>query len=264
VREAFTRLKTIAAEFEPRTAVILGSGLARAVVGYSPIVECAFGEIPGMGTATVTGHAGKVSMGHWAGRSVIVFHGRLHFYEGKPWDQVTRTVELAHEFGARTIVLTNAAGGIHDQLNPGDLMAIRGHRTWLHADDFGRNSSLDPNSPTERLFDREWVQRLVDFEKENGRSLMHGIYAALTGPTYETPAEIRALKAAGADAVGMSTVKEAERAIELGMTVIGISCITNKAAGLSPGPLDHAEVLANASAPAERVGRLVEFILTGE
>ena len=115
-----------------------------------------------------------------------------------------------------------------------------------------------------QFFSKEWAERLVAFEQSQGRKLLSGTYAALTGPCYETPAEIRALKASGTDAVGMSTVKEAEAGVARGLTAIGISCITNKAAGLSPGPLDHKEVLANAAAPAERVGRLVESVLRSE
>jgi purine-nucleoside phosphorylase len=246
----------------PKTAIILGSGLAKAVTGYQPVCECPFGEIPGLGTATVQGHAGKVSVGHWAGVPVMVFHGRLHYYEGKPWEVVTGTVRLAADFACKMLILTNAAGGIHDSLNPGDLMAINSHREWLHPGDFRRNAEGIQLPPGKQLFSRDWAERLVTFDTGQGRKLLAGTYAALTGPCYETPAEIRALKATGADAVGMSTVKEAESGVACGMTVVGISCITNKAAGLSAGPLDHKEVLANAAAPAERVGRLIEYILT--
>ena len=250
-----------ARRLRPNAAIILGSGLAKAITGYQPICECSFGEIPGLGTATVHGHAGKVSIGHWAGVTALVFHGRLHYYEGKPWEVVTGTVRLAADLGCKTLILTNAAGGIHNSLDPGDLMVINGHREWLAPGDFRRNAERFPEPPAELLFSREWAERLTQYESSQGRTLLAGTYAALTGPCYETPAEIRALKVIGADAVGMSTVKEAEAGVARGMTVIGISCITNKAAGLSAGPLDHKEVLANAAAPAERVGRLVEFIL---
>lgn len=254
----FESVRDAARSLAPRTAVVLGSGLAKAVTGYAPRAECPFGDVPGLGTATVHGHMGKVSVGSWGGQPVMVFHGRLHFYEGKPWETVTGTVRLARDLGCDTLVLTNAAGGIHPDLNPGDLMAITGHREWLHAKDFARNAA---GPPTRQLFSTEWAGRLVAFEASEGRKLLSGTYAALTGPCYETPAEIRALRESRADAVGMSTVKEAEAGCDLGMTVIGISCITNKAAGLSPGPLDHKEVLENAAAPAERVGRLISFLL---
>lgn len=250
---AFDSLVAAADALRPRTAIILGSGLAKAVVGYETVAVCPFAEAPGLAGTSVQGHLGQVSVGRWGGSAVIVFHGRLHFYEGKPWPLVTATVDLAHRLGATRLLLTNAAGGIHPDLNPGDLMAISGHRRWLDPSDFAKE-------PAERLFSVEWANRLIEYERANGRRLIAGTYAALTGPCYETPAEIRALKAISADAVGMSTVREAERGVALGMTVIGLSCITNKAAGLSPGPLDHAEVLANASAPAERVGRLAAFV----
>jgi purine-nucleoside phosphorylase len=254
---AIESLEYEARTLRPRLAVVLGSGLAKAITGYAPVASCPFAEVPGLGTATVHGHAGMVSVGRWGEAAVLVFHGRLHFYEGKPWPRVTGTIDLAHRLGCETVVLTNAAGGIHDQLNPGDLMAITGHRTWLDAGDFGRCANGPPAST---FFSTVWTERLIGWERADGRALLGGTYAALTGPCYETPAEIRALKRIGADAVGMSTVKEAERATALGMTVIGISCITNKAAGLSPGALDHGEVLANAAAPAERIGRLIARI----
>ncbi|MFO0934908.1 MAG: purine-nucleoside phosphorylase [Gemmataceae bacterium] len=259
---AFLSFSSEAKRLAPKVAIILGSGLARAITGYVPTLTCPFGDVPGLGTATVHGHDGKISVGHWSGIPALVFHGRLHYYEGKPWTMVTGTVRLAADLGASTLVLTNAAGGIHDNLNPGDLMAISGYREWLHPGDMRRLAETFPQSPGQALFSREWADRLVAFERSQGRTLLSGTYAALTGPCYETPAEIRALKACGADAVGMSTVKEAAAGVERGMTVIGISCITNKAAGLSPGPLDHKEVLANAAAPAERVGRMVEFIVS--
>lgn len=258
----FEVFRETARRLAPNAAIILGSGLAKAVTGYEPVCECSFESIPGLGTPTVQGHAGKVSVGHWASRPALVFHGRLHYYEGKPWEVVTGTVRLAADLGCKTLILTNAAGGIHDALNPGDLMAIIGHREWLAPIDFRRIAERFPEPPAEQLFSREWAERLVTFEASNDRMLLAGTYAALTGPCYETPAEIRALKTTGADAVGMSTVREAQAGVARGMTVIGISCITNKAAGLSAGPLDHKEVLANAAAPAERVGRLIEFILT--
>lgn len=257
----FASFLQAAESLAPQVAIILGSGLAKAVTGYSPAAECPFGDVPGLGHATVHGHAGKVSVGRWADVPVIVFHGRLHFYEGKPWDVVTGTVRIAADLGAKTLILTNAAGGIHDELTPGDLMAITGHREWLHPRDFSRCAFDYPGPSPSQLFSIDWAERLVQFEASQGRTLLKGTYAALTGPCYETPAEIRALRAIGADAVGMSTVKEAEAGFVQGMTVIGISCITNKAAGLSAGPLDHQEVLQNAAAPAARVGRLIEYVL---
>lgn len=243
-----------AREFRPGTAVILGSGLAQAIRGYQPTFECPFGRVPGLGQATVHGHAGKVSVGLWADYPVMVFHGRLHYYEGHSWERVTRTIAFAAETGVTTLILTNAAGGIHPALRPGDLMAIQSSLSWL-----GPRHWLLPKDET--LFDSAFVRFLVQQETDAGRTLRAGTYAALTGPCYETPAEIRALKAIGADAVGMSTVREAMAGREAGMRVAGISCITNAAAGLSAGPLDHREVIANAAAPAERVGRLIELLL---
>jgi purine-nucleoside phosphorylase len=192
-----------------------------------------------------------VSLGTCGGRPLVLFRGRLHFYEGHAWDQVAAPTRAAAGWGVKVVLLTNAAGGIHDALDPGDLMALRDHHFLQRPNAWRGLPRPTPYSP-------HLTELLQAIERERGRELMAGVYAAVTGPCYETPAEIRALKAMGADAVGMSTAFEAMTALECGMEVAAISCITNKAAGLSCGPLDHAEVLANARRPAERISEVLE------
>ena len=244
---SFDQFRAAVASVQPRAAVVFGSGLSEAASPFLPVASVPFADVPGLVPPTVAGHKGRVSVGHWAGVPAVVSFGRVHFYEGHPWDRVTRLVQLIAECGVKTLVLTNAAGGIRDDLSPGDLMAIRGHLKLLDAGAWTHlASALAVGSQ------RTEVYTLL-------APLPTGVYAALTGPCYETPAEIRALRAIGADAVGMSTAVEAETAAALGLTVAGISCVTNKAAGLSDGPLSHGEVEATAKTA---VAKLAE-VLTG-
>ncbi len=260
----FAAFSAAVREHRPRVAVVLGSGLGAVPHKFATAASVPFADVPTLVAPSVQGHSGTIDLGHCAGVPLLVFRGRLHYYEGHSWDQVAAPVRLMAGWGVRTLILTNAAGGIHDRLGPGDLMTLRGH-LWLQTPEavgkvFNLSAHLDrlETCPT-----RPYSPRLIELLQaaEPGRDLMAGIYAAVTGPCYETPAEIRALKAMGADAVGMSTAFEAEAAASLGMEVAALSCITNKAAGLTCGPLDHAEVLANAGRPAERISHLLETIL---
>jgi purine-nucleoside phosphorylase len=242
----------------PRAAVVLGSGLAGVTSAFREIVSVPFSDVPGLVPPTVHGHKGRLAAGEWAGVPVLVWFGRLHFYEGHPWDVVTGTVRAAADLGAKALFLTNAAGGIHPSLGPGNLMALRGH-LLLQGPVAWRTlaAGAAPASP----YSPRLLAAMREHEAAAGRDLMAGIYAALTGPSYETPAEIRALAAVGADAVGMSTAKEAEAAAALGLEVAAVSCITNKAAGLSTGPLDHREVLDNAKLAVEKLGELLTAVI---
>ncbi|WP_020470624.1 purine-nucleoside phosphorylase [Zavarzinella formosa] len=239
---------------QPTVAVVLGSGLGAVPHGFAEAAAVEFGDVPGMVAPTVAGHSGTIRVGALNGTPLLVFRGRLHFYEGHAWEQVAKPVELAAGWGIRTLILTNAAGGIHPELNPGDLMVLSDHRFWQRIDSW---KETPPPSP----YDPELIQTVVANEARRGRKLLAGIYTALTGPCYETPAEIRALQQCGFDAVGMSTAFEALTARRLGMRVLAISSITNKAAGLSDGPLNHEEVLANATRPAERMSEILGDLL---
>jgi purine-nucleoside phosphorylase len=255
----FAAFTQTAAARAPRTAIVLGSGLAGATAAFAARASVGFGEIPGLAPPTVRGHGGRLAVGEWGGAPALLFLGRLHFYEGHPWSVATGPARTAAELGAKRLVLTNAAGGIHPALQPGDLMAIRGHVKLLGPQAWRALASGDGVS---RPYSPHLLDAMRAHETAAGRELFAGVYAALTGPCYETPAEIRALAACGADAVGMSTAMEAEEAARLGLEVAAISCVTNKAAGLQDTPLNHAEVLTNAKLAVERMGELLAELVT--
>ena len=245
------------AEFEravqglrPTCAVILGSGLGDAAVRFRELASIHFSDVVGLVTTTVRGHAGRLAAGVWGETPALLFHGRPHLYEGHSRDIVTSPVRVAARLGIQRLILTNAAGGIHPSLSPGHLMAIR-----AHIDLIGRNAwrAFSASNEFAEPYSQELIRALRDFDGQ----LFAGVYAALTGPSYETPAEIHALRECGADAVGMSTALEAEAAANIGLEVAAITCITNKAAGMSAGALDHAEVLVNAKLAVERLGGLL-------
>lgn len=256
------------AEFEhavrgirPSTAIVLGSGLGGVSSGFREAAFIDFVDVPGLATTTVKGHTGRLSAGFWADRPVLLFLGRLHFYEGHSREMVARPIRVAADLGVKRLILANAAGGIRPTLVPGSLLAIRAHFNLV-----GRNRwrALANVTALSQPYSQRLIQSLGRHESDAGRELPVGIYAALTGPCYETPAEIRALAKCGADAVGMSTALEAEAAAELGLEVAAISCITNKAAGLGGDTLNHAEVLANAKLAVDRLGELLTRLIETE
>lgn len=251
---AFDQFAAAVRSHAPRLAVVLGSGLGAVPHRFEQIASIAFGDVPGLAAPSVHGHSGTVCLGCCADFPLLVFRGRLHYYEGHSWDRVAGPVRLVANLGVKSLLLTNAAGGIHESLWPGDVMVLQGH-LFLQKPSAWKSQA---NS----VYSKRLIELLQQIEHEHDRNVMAGIYAAVTGPCYETPAEIRALRAMGADAVGMSTAFEAETAAEMGLEVAAISCITNKAAGLTAGTLDHREVLANASKPAERISEIIEAILS--
>ena len=255
---AFVQFTHEVERLAPRTAIVIGSGLAGVTAGFCESTSLAFADIPGLVSPTVHGHTGRIAVGEWDGAPVLIFFGRLHFYEGNTWGVVTAPVRLAAKLGVKVLVLTNAAGGIHPSLGPGSLMAIRDHVTLLDRDDWRR---LAAGATPRDLYSPSLISRMQDHEVATGCELLAGTYAGLTGPCYETPAEIRALRACGANAVGMSTAKEAEAAAGLGLEVAAVSCVTNWAAGLSDIPLAHADVLANAKLAVGRLGRLLRRVV---
>ena len=241
-------------ETPPRVVFVLGSGMGHVADRLHDALSVPFAEIPGLPAASVLGHKGCVTLGDWAGRRVLLFEGRLHYYEGHPWDVVVRPIQVAASLGVRTAVLTNAAGGIANALGPGSLMAIRDHIEWTRSF-FWRHAGPDarPSPYSPRL-----LQVLTRTAKALNCDLHEGIYTAVTGPCYETPAEIRAMKAWGGDAVGMSTAREIQAGHDAGLECAAVSLITNRAAGLSAEPLNHEEVLAIAAAQGSRLADLLE------
>jgi len=244
----------------PAAAIILGSGLGGLVSRIRDAIAIPFAEVPGFPSATVVGHAGKLIVGTLAGRSVITLAGRFHMYEGHDAALAGFSVRVLHALGARTLFVSNAAGGLKRTFRAGDLMLIRDHVNLMF-----RSPIVGPLQPGDVRFpdmsapyDAVLARHLLDVAADLRIPLVEGVYGGLLGPTYETLAEVRMLSMLGIDAVGMSTVPEVIVARTLGMRVAGISCITNLAAGISPHPLSHAEVLETTTAVAERFESLVE------
>jgi purine-nucleoside phosphorylase len=257
----FSALAEACRSAPPHVALVLGSGMSEVAGGLEEAQVVPFNDVPGLAAPTVAGHQGHLSLGAWAKRRLLVFQGRLHFYEGHAWASVVKPVHLAASLGARILFLTNAAGGIQDRLTPGSLMAIRDHVDWTrpYAWRHPGPGGLGPARPSpyaERL-----LELLARAAQELNLELHQGVYAAVTGPSYETPAEIRALRACGADAVGMSTAREIQAGYDVGMECAAVSCITNRAAGLSAAPLNHKEVVATAAAQSQRLAELLDRFL---
>jgi purine-nucleoside phosphorylase len=239
----------------PEAFLVLGSGLGILTQRVTPLASIGFADIPGLPSSSVVGHRGQWTLGRWADRVVLVSEGRLHYYEGHSWEVVTRPILLAAQLGVRIALLTNAAGGIRDDLGPGTLMPIRDHLEWNRPNPWRESPTPPPYSP--RLLDH-----ILESGKQLGLKLTPGVYGAVTGPTYETPAEIRALRSEGADAVGMSTSREILAGAKAGMECAALSMITNRAAGLSSERLSHEEVMAVGRASATRLANLIEAVLT--
>jgi purine-nucleoside phosphorylase len=233
----------------PQTAVVLGSGLGDFADALRDSVAVPYADIPHWPTSGVVGHAGRLVVGSLGGKRVAVLSGRTHFYEGHGLGAVVFGVRTMGRLGVRQIILTNAAGGINTGFTQGALMVIDDHINLL-----GTNPLVGQNDERfgSRFPDMSQVysarlRAIADaVASDKGIQVLHGVYVAVHGPSYETPAEIRFLRIIGADAVGMSTVPEAIAARHMGLDVLGISCITNMAAGVLPQPLVHDEVMATA------------------
>ena len=262
--ERASRAVRAAATAKPVVGLVLGSGLGAFADQLDSAVSLEFSAIPGMAVSAVEGHAGKLVLGSHAGVPVVAMQGRVHLYEGHSPDQVVFGARLMMALGARILVLTNAAGGIRDDLEPGDLMLIEDHLNLTgHNCLIGENdAALGPRFvQLSDAYDpglRALAQRIAE---RAGIGLHSGVYAGLLGPTYETKAEIRMLRTLGADAVGMSTVLETIAARHMGARCLAISCITNRAAGLSLRAPDHAEVQETAAAARERFTALLSGVL---
>ena len=249
---------------EANVAIVLGSGLGDFADSFKGASAIPYADIPNWPGTTVIGHAGRLVAGAHKGRNVIALSGRAHYYEGHPMQTVTFATRVMGTLGVKTLILTNAAGGINPDLTPGTLMLIADHINLM-----GGNPLIGPNEdrfgPRFPDMTALYSPRLRGLAHEAAKGmdlrLGEGVYVALHGPSYETPAEIRYLRAIGADAVGMSTAPEAIVARHMGMEVLGISCITNAAAGVLPQPLDHNEVMEVARRVRTQFGALLEGIL---
>lgn len=247
-------------DFIPKVGLVLGSGLGDYASQIQVIYELPYSQIEGFPVSTVPGHDGKFIFGYLGSVPIVCMKGRVHYYEGYDISDVVLPTRLLVKLGVRVLFLTNAAGGLKDGLNAGDLMLITDHISV-----FAPNPLIGPNDENigprfpdmTEVYNKNIREKVLQIAYENDIPLETGIYCMLTGPTYETPAEIRMLKAMGVDAVGMSTVIEAIAARHMGVSVCGISCISNLAAGISKTPLSHAEVQEAADNAAPKFTRLL-------
>jgi purine-nucleoside phosphorylase len=251
------------ATIPPRLAVILGSGLGGVTERLQSRRSVPYSRIAGLPDTKTAGHAGVLHSGMLGGAPAILMSGRFHRYEGRSTSEIISIVALVHALGARNLIITNAAGGITGRMHPGALMLVTGHIDLMFA---VGNSNSNGSGDGEPGDDRRMCRRMYDgairgtlrtTAAECGLAVSEGVYAAVTGPSYETRAEIRMLRSLGADAVGMSTVPEVQAASMLGVRCAAISCITNYAAGHSADPLSHAEVLSTGARMQDDLGKLL-------
>jgi purine-nucleoside phosphorylase len=236
---AAARLKKLS-RLRPTLAIVLGSGFQHTLTELCVEKKISYAKIPGFPIPDVSGHPGELYFGHFGGTPVLVLSGRAHFYEGHPMERVTFAVRALAAFGIRDLLLTNAAGGINRNFRPGDFMILTDHINFMGTNPLrGAPHFVDLT----QVYDAKLSRLLFRAGKSCHLKLQRGIYLAVSGPSYETPAEIRAFRRLGAEAVGMSTVPEAMVARQCGLNVAAVSCITNLATGISKGKLSHVEVL---------------------
>lgn len=258
---AYIRSKS---SLQPEAGVILGSGLGDVVDAIDVETTIPYGEIPGAKASTVLGHQGRLVLGHAGKLPVAVMQGRVHFYEGYEMAEVMFLARVLGKLGIKKLVVTNAAGGVNTEYKPGDLMLISDHINLMgvnplrgpNVDELGVRFPDMSDAYSESL--RELAKEVA---KEQGLKLQEGVYLALSGPTYETPAEIRAFRILGADAVGMSTAPEVIAASQMQIPVLGISCITNMAAGILKQKLLHQEVMDTTARVQAEFTKLVLGVL---
>ena len=258
----FIRCQT---EYRPTIAMVLGSGLGDYADTLENPQRIPFSSIPNFPVPTVAGHSGALVFGRKQGQDVVVLQGRIHYYEGLPMREITLPIRVLAALGVKKLVLTNAAGGVNHFFSPGNLMLISDHINFS-----GMNPLIGPNPEgfgprfpdCSDLYTASLRQAIQQKAAEAGIELQEGVYAMYSGPNYETPAEIRMFRILGADAVGMSTVPEALVAGHCGMNVVGISCITNMAAGVLPQKLSHQEVIEVAALVHDKFQNLLDIVLT--
>ncbi len=263
IQDTLDYLDTYTDGFKPEIGIVLGSGLGDLADEYNDIC-IPYSKIPNFAKSNVEGHKGNFVFAEIEGRKAVMMQGRNHYYEGHSMQEITYPIKVMKELGVKTVILTNAAGAINKSFRPGDLMVITDHINFM-----GANPLVGPND--ERLGTRfpdmseVYNKNLVKIVDAAGRllklDLKHGIYFATSGPSYETPAEIRMARYMGADAAGMSTVPEAIVANYCGMKVIGISCITNYASGVSTKKLAHEEVIETANKVKSKFKELILLLL---
>ena len=260
---AVNYIKNAIGDFQPEIGIILGSGLGELADEYCT-KALSYSEIPGFEASTVSGHKGQLVFAEINDKKVVMMQGRFHFYEGHSIQKVVFPVKVMKKLGIETLIVTNAAGGVNPAFRPSDLMIITDHINYM-----GVNPLIGKNDDSmgERFPDMSeiYTKSYIDLVKKIGQDLnielQEGVYMALTGPSYETPAEVRMARVIGADAVGMSTVPEAVIASWAGIKVIGLSCICNSAAGVSTVGLSHADVIEAANVAKSKFKTLVKEII---
>lgn len=250
-------------DFNPEIGIILGSGLGDFADSFESIIV-PYNEIPGFQKSNVAGHKGQLVFAEVNGKKVVMMQGRYHFYEGHSMQTVTFPVKVMKKLGVKTLIITNAAGAVSGEFTPGELMFITDHINFM-----GTNPLIGANDDTlgtrfpdmSEVYNEELIDLAEDIAEKLGISYQKGVYVATTGPSYETPAEIVMFRKLGGNAVGMSTVPEAIVANYCGLKVLGISCLTNYAAGVADCPLNHQEVIDTANRVKESFKNLLsEFI----
>ncbi|WP_055071774.1 purine-nucleoside phosphorylase [Clostridium massiliamazoniense] len=248
-------------KYKPELGLILGSGLGAIADTIEDAEYYNYNELPGFPVSTVEGHAGRLVIGKLKGRVVVAMQGRFHYYEGYTMQEVTFPVRVMKLLGVEKLIVTNAAGAVNTNYTPGDLMIISDHINFSGANPLvGKNlAEFGTRFPDmSDAYDKDLRAKVKEIAKDLNMSLQEGVYAMFSGPTYETPAEIRMARTMGADAVGMSTVPEVIIAKHSGLQVVGISCMTNMAAGILDQPLNHEEVMET----SERVRKSFITLMT--
>lgn len=249
---------------KPQIGMILGSGLGDLADKIENPIYIDYNDIPNFPISTVKGHKGRLVIGDFESKVVVAMQGRFHFYEGYGLEEVTFPIRVMKAIGVETILVTNAAGGVNKDLEPGDLMLISDHINYTGKNPlFGKNyDELGPRFlDMSKAYDRELIDVAKNTAKDIGINLKEGVYMWFSGPTYETPSEVKLARILGADAVGMSTVPEVIVARHGGIKVLGISCITNMAAGILDKPLNHEEVVETSARVKETFQNLVRGIV---
>ncbi len=263
INDSIDYINTYTEGFSPEIGIILGSGLGEIADNYCEYA-IPYSDIPHFVSSTISGHKGQLVFANIEGRPVVMMQGRNHYYEGYSMEEITYPIKVMRALGVKTIILTNAAGAINKSFQPGDLMVITDHINFM-----GNNPLIGPNDfrigprfpDMSEVYNKNLI-KIVDAAARHLRiDIKHGVYIATTGPSYETPAEIKMARTMGADAAGMSTVPEAIVANYCGMNVIGISCITNFASGISTRKLTHEEVIETAEKVKENFIKLILLLL---
>ncbi|GIN60664.1 purine nucleoside phosphorylase [Robertmurraya siralis] len=251
-------------DLKPEIGLILGSGLGVLADEIENAVSIPYQEIPDFPVSTVEGHAGQLVFGQLNGAPVVAMQGRFHYYEGYSFEQVTFPVRVMKELGVKSLIVTNAAGGINESFSAGDLMLITDHINNMGSNPLiGKNDSrLGARFPDmSEAYSKELIHKAKAIASQLNIKLQEGVYVGNTGPTYETPAEVRMLRVMGGDAVGMSTVPEVIVARHSGLEVLGISCISNMASGILDQPLNHEEVIETTEKVKENFLRFVKAMI---